>query len=684
MRIKIQDQPFLILVKLVERPGQLVTREELRSALWGKDTFVDFDTGLNTAVKRLREALGDSVEAPRFIETLPKLGYRFVAAVQVAPQRLAVSEDSTQDKTPKARSAADWRRGALVAGLLLSGAAILVLYLRWHGAAHPPALEVVPLTGMAETEDYPAFSPDGNHVAFTVSEPADRAGVYIMLVGGEKPLRLTTSLRDCCPVWSPDGGTVAFVRLEQIGYTIYAVPALGGTPKVLYSNRTGFPGHVGMLPAFSWSPDGAHLAVNAISKKLPQPVITLISLADASALPITSPPRDSSDWSPAFSPDGKSVAFFRSSGPGLVEDVYTVPVTGGEAKRLTFDNRQGGSRFAWTPDGREVIFVSGRAGLWTLWRVPTSGGSPQRLEGVGSSAWSPAAALTGHRFAYTSGSMRVSFWSLPLVDAKHLAGPPKLLLSSKGGLGLPYFSPDGKKVAFESSQSGYDEIWTANSDGSDPTQFTFLKGETGTPHWSFDGRSIAFDYRPAGRSEIYLADVSGGPPQLFQTNPGANNIVPSWSRDGHWLYFASSRAYEAVQIWKAHYPQGGAIQLTHLGGTFPVESADGYLYYSKSFRSDEIWKIPVNGGPETLVLKTADLNCFCNWALAPAGIYFIAQKSGEPRTLFFYDFANKTTIELLHFEKYAINPALAPDGRSLIFNQTDQREQSIMLINHFQ
>jgi DNA-binding winged helix-turn-helix (wHTH) protein len=80
VRIKIQDQPFLILVKLRERPEQLVTRDELRSALWSGDTFVDFDTGLNSTVKRLREALGDSVETPAFIETLPKLGYRFVAS----------------------------------------------------------------------------------------------------------------------------------------------------------------------------------------------------------------------------------------------------------------------------------------------------------------------------------------------------------------------------------------------------------------------------------------------------------------------------------------------------------------------------------------------------------------------------------------------------------------------------
>jgi len=197
------------------------------------------------------------------------------------------------------------------------------------------------------------------------------------------------------------------------------------------------------------------------------------------------------------------------------------------------------------------------------------------------------------------------------------------------------------------------------------------------------GRLVAFDYRPAERSEIFIADYAGGQPRLLPTNPGANNVVPSWSRDGQWVYFASSRGNEAIQVWKAHYPDGRAIRLTKNGGVYPIESADGFLYYSKTLDSDEIWKISLDGGPESLVLKAPGLSCFCNWALAPAGIYVITERLEQPRTISFYDFESKKVTEVLRLEKYAINPAVSPDGKSLIYVQMDQNDHTIMLLNHF-
>ena len=678
IRIKIQDQPFLILVKLLERPGQIVTRDELRSALWHDGTFVDFDTSLNSAVKRLREALGDSVEAPAFIETLPKLGYRFVSPVEVRPPERPV--DSAESKPSRVKRSVPWRLRATAAAVLFAGIAATFFYVRSRGAPPSSALEVVPLTGLDETENGAAFSLDGYHVAFVVPEPAERAGIYIMLIGGEKPLRLTADANDCCPIWSPDGRAVSFASKEQDGYTLYTVPALGGTPKVLYPKQSYFTQHINQQPpSFSWSPDGSELAISTASPTLRRPAITLISIEGGPSRPITSPPRDYSDWSPAFSPDGESVAFLRSSGTGDDEDVYTVPATGGQGKRLTFDSRPVLGLLAWTPDSRDIIFASQRAGAWALWRVPASGGNPQRVEGVGTSAILPAIALNGQRLAYTSISFRVSFRRINLMDSKHVSGSPRAVLSSKAVIGLPSFSADGSEIAFESTQSGYDEIWTAASDGSSPRQLTFLKGASGTPHWSYDGRLIAFDYRPGEKSEIYVVDVSGGPPRKVAINPGANNITPAWSRDGHWIYFASSQGQDSFQVWKAHYPEGGTIQLTQRGGMFPLEGADGYLYYSKSVQSDEIWKIPVDGGPESLVVKVPALNCFCAWTLAPRGVYFIAS---DHRRLSFYDFSDRTISELLRLEKYTNNPALSPDGKDLIVSQVDY-DQTIMLVNHF-
>src|SRR5580693_243675 len=100
-KLRLQEQPLQVLLKLLENSGNLVTREQLHSALWAADTFVDFDTGLNSAVKRLREALGDSADVPRFIETVPRRGYRFIAPINgKLPQTAAVTEQSASAISP--------------------------------------------------------------------------------------------------------------------------------------------------------------------------------------------------------------------------------------------------------------------------------------------------------------------------------------------------------------------------------------------------------------------------------------------------------------------------------------------------------------------------------------------------------------------------------------------------------
>src|SRR5262249_48238634 len=148
------------------------------------------------------------------------------------------------------------------------------------------------------------------------------------------------------------------------------------------------------------------------------------------------------------------------------------------------------------------VFASGRGGLTTLWRVDAEGGTPRRIEGIGASAYDPAVARKGERLAYINGFANHSLWAATLQDKIHVDGPARVLVYSRGWNGISGFSPDSKKLAFESSRSGYDEIWISNSDGSNPTQLTFLNGEAGTPRWSYDGRHVAFDYRPKEHSEI--------------------------------------------------------------------------------------------------------------------------------------------------------------------------------------
>ena len=220
VRIGLQEQSLQVLRLLLERPGDLVTRDELRQRLWPNGTFVDFDHGLNAVINRLRETLGDSADSPRFIQTVPRRGYRFIAPVDGArvdartedPASLAVLETALPGK--RTTALLPWIAGATIitVSLLLVIAATWLLRRTPLSTAPPP--RVVPLTRLAGTEAWPAFAPDGEQVAFAWSgENYDNTDIYVTLVGSTGVRRLTTDpADDYAPSWSPDGRRIAFLR----------------------------------------------------------------------------------------------------------------------------------------------------------------------------------------------------------------------------------------------------------------------------------------------------------------------------------------------------------------------------------------------------------------------------------------------------------------------------------------
>lgn len=466
----------------------------------------------------------------------------------------------------------------------------------------------------------------------------------------------------------------------------FIISALGGAPRKVYdSGEELYQGVVDDPHHVSWTHDGKQLALSAEPRDVNSRAVATLTLADSSLHFLTNPPAGYSDWTPMISPDGRSLVFRRTAGPGVVDDLYVMPVQGGTPRRLTKDNLYISSPPAWTPDSKEVVFSSNRGGLTTLWRIAVSGNDadnePRRLEGVGPDTYSPAIALKGEHLAYIQAFANINLWGVELADKNHVTGAPHQLSHSKGQVGLPFFSGDGTRVVFESLRTGYDEIWMANRDGSQPTQLTFLNGEAGTPRWSHDNRHVAFDYRPKGRSEIYVIDVAGGPALEITTNPGADNVVPSWSRDGKWLYFSSTRGNGVLQIWKIAYPNGTPVQLTTKGGTGPIEGEDGFVYFARSTYSDEIWKIPAEGGPETLVMKGNGFENWAEWALSPKGIYFIS--GGSKRIMWFYDFKTRAVTKLFEPSNIIGNPTISPDGKTLIYDQIDVIDQTIVVVNNF-
>jgi Tol biopolymer transport system component/DNA-binding winged helix-turn-helix (wHTH) protein len=680
-KVKVQEQPFRVLSLLLQRPGQVVTREELREQLWPADTFVDFDHGLNSAVARLREALRDSADKPRFIETIAKRGYRFVSLLDASNQPDANSSAGAEDRNHNRIDRWNLARLRLFASLGLAAVCVSVVALVYPKAPAPPPdkIEVVPLTGLHGFQATPAFSPDGTLVAFRQSDGASKTGIYAAAVGGEKTVRLTSDMGDCCPTWSPDSRQIAFSRYLDGVLSILTVPALGGMERRLYR------GQASMGGGLSWSPDGNYVAyVASPSGDRTRSSILFLSLADYSTHEITSPPPGYLDRSPMFSPDGKRLAFIRSTIAGVSNDIYVMSTSGGNPKRLTFDRRPIMGSPAWTADSREIVFSSDRGVATGLWRVSATGCVPVPVAGpVGEAVWPSIPTNGKHTLVYEQGVFKSNIWRLDLRDPAHRDRAPLPIVSEKGDKMRPELSPDGKKVAFESNRLGFWDLWTCEIEKGDCNQITSLHGTAGRARWSPNGRYIAFEFHPNEHSEISIVEVPGGVPHLVPTIPGADNLSPSWSRDGKWLYFASKTGTDAFQIWKIPVQGGAAVQLTRHGGISAVESIDGrYLYYSK-FEEGGVWRMPVQGRDETQVLDIGG-DGWPNWALSSEGIYFLKFSKLSHPTIQFLSFATGKTHPLWTLEREpGWGIGVSRNGKSIVFTQDDFAESNLMMVENF-
>lgn len=685
-KLPLQVQPFQVLAFFLHHPGELVTREQLRSHIWPNDTFVDFDHALNTSIAKIRLAVGDDAEHPMYIETLPRRGYRFIAAVEEPPTEASNAGEAI---TPGRKTRVRWW-----AVLAVAAAGLLFTLFAWRLSRHPlqsqlPPIEVVPLVALHGSQGSPAFSPDGNQVAFEEYDGEDRA-IYTTLIGGDKPLRLTVKSGVCCPTWSPDNRQIAFIRWLEKGFSINVISALGGAEKTLYTTDIGAPeslesGLRGMYNHLDWSPDGEWIAFAQPWMEAYTLRIALLSLDDLTVRPLTSPVGRDYDCQPAFSPDGSKVAFERGSGGGMGKDTFVVPVAVGPVRRLTFDNAWGGSP-AWTQDGSEIVYSSNRGGPMNLWRVSATGGPPRPVAGVSAVAYDPSVPRKGNSLAYEHANLNTGIWRIELTDKTHSSGDPTQMITARSMINFrPSFSPDGKKVVFESDRLGFSDIWYCDSDGSNCAQLTSLHGTAGTARWSPDGNRIAFEFQSQHYYDVYVLDLPDGRPRRLLTFPDSDNGAPNWSRDGKWIYFYSSHEKGPLQLWKVPFQGGTPVRVTKNGGVYAAESEDGrFLYYSKLIQPGiwkGIWKIPLNGGEEERVLDQ-HVPWF-NWALAPGGIYFLNGPDARKPGIEFFDFATRKRTFIHVGDKPGFGLALSPDEKSLLYGQPGSEDYEIMLVKNF-
>jgi len=696
LKVRLQEQPFQVLAMLLERPGELVTREELRRRLWSADTFVDFDHSLNAAIKRLRDALGESAEAPVFIETLARRGYRFIAPVDGGSTPTVGLVDALEPNKPQSRHRVRPRMLA-IASLVIAAAVILVFVSREELRTPKAQPRLVPLTTYTGREYEPALAPDGNRVAFAWSGPdvsiGRTASIYVKQIGEERALRLTSvpGAIDFGPDWSPDGAYIVFGRFPAptappgtVEEGIYIVPAMGGAERLVH--RTNWILGPIVDSRVVWASNGKTIAFPDRPVGQSQYALFTLDAAALSARQVTLPPQSSyGDIHVAFSPDARTLAFLRDTKDGM--DVYVIPAVGGPERRLTFDNRGlGGQRNIWlvgltfTTDGDDII-VGGNG----LWRVHARG-NVQRAEpvrGLGFTAFNPY--IRGNRLAYGAPTWDSNVYRLPLRSEIDAGQPTKLIASTFIDENAQ-LSPDGRNVVFSSDRTGAEEIWKANSDGSNPMQLTFLSAYCWTPRWSPSGREIAFSAAPQGNADLFLISAEGGPLRQITTD-SSNESMPSYSRDGQWIYFASDRS-GSWNVWKMPAAGGPATQVTRNGGLFASESPDGrYLYYAKAPEEGPgLWRVPPGGGSEEKVLDSPPPGFWGYWAAVANGIYYVDEPGPRARIRFREFRTNRDSVVKVMSNAARIGSvgmSLSPDGRTIVFGQTDQFTSDLVLVEDF-
>ncbi|HKR27732.1 MAG TPA: winged helix-turn-helix domain-containing protein [Acidobacteriaceae bacterium] len=719
--VKVTPQALRLLKLLAANPGRLVTREEIRHEIWSDTTFVDFEQGINKSIRQIRDALNDDADRPRFIETLPRRGYRFIAkienyeigsatapAVNLAERARVIAietENSPEFPNPTisapnalpehVRSGRWWMMVPAAVAVVVAIAGAGWFRYAFRARSEPVSVKdseatLVRLVGLPGQERMPAVSPDGSRVVFVWKAPNSRdSGIYESVVGDQDLLRLTSSAQDYSPTWSPDGRKIAFLRDLGDQFSIQLVPALGGAEQELHVGRfsemsRSYPQHAGL----SFSPDGKWLAFSEMEAATQDDSIKLLSLQDSSVRAITSHPSGFQDRYPAFSPSGNTVAFIRSSGPFFVDELYLTSLDGRDTRRLTSDNHRIFGPPAFTPDGREIVFSSTRAGLEILWRISVPGGNLRPVSRSGPGAQNPSISRNGEYLAYELNDDEQNIWRLKLQDETHVQGPPEVLIPSGRSYNLlPQFSPDGSRIAFQSNRSGYEEIWMCDTSCSNPVQVTDARTLTGTPRWSPDGRHLAFDSRRGNHSEIDVIAVPFGSPHAVARFSDSECVIPSWSHDGRWIYFSSNRGGSAFHVWKVGVKEGAAssipVQISTSVGFNATESLDGRFVLFANPPNPGIWSVSSDGGSKEKIWNGPGPDLWSNWTLARTGLYLLAPAKPGPEV----EFLNLETHRISRISKldkpsfYGLS--LSPDGKSLIYSQQDRNDHGILLIKNF-
>ena len=665
VRLRFSGQPFQVLAILLELPGDVVTREELQKRLW-PDTFVDVERNLNTAVNKIREVLGDSAETPRFVETLPRRGYRFIGQIEPRTSPEPAAEVITQVPSQKQIRGFLFPRWLVVCGVALVAGGTAYLAYKLTGTHRTEVQRTLTrLTFDEGLQTEPTWSPDGRYIAYS-SDRGGKFDIWVQQVSGGNPVQVTRGPgQNWQPDWSPDGKYIAY-RSEQGDGGIFVIPALGGTG--LERKIASFGYHP------QWSPDssqvlfGTHFTQLDFNRRFfvvpldgGQPREVLADFLSQNNLPASAA---------AWFPDSKRITVWvADSSP--TPDFWTIPIAGGPGRKLEIGSavrneleqasgevgagqQRGDYAFTWSPSADAIYFERGYGGARNIWKLTVdpesmrSTGIHRLTTGPGPDA-TAAVSNDGKRLAFSAKSQRIQTWLFPFdARAGRILGHGAAITPPGRTSIEPNLSRDGTKVAYHvpyGEQGGMgqadvrNELWVKSLvDGSEAPVIADGKYSRWFGRWSPDGTQLAYGRRDPRTNERQLMVWSS---QTHDEQPLAApntfTIPLDWSSDGKWLLTAKRN-----EIW-----------LTAVASAPHVETAlrkiifdrPEYLLFQTSLSPDGRWivcetvanspklestiyVVPVSGGPWTRITDGQHWDDKPRWSPDGRTIYFVSGPDG--------------------------------------------------------
>jgi len=519
------------------------------------------------------------------LEKDPENRYQSTKELIVDLRRLTSSVPSLPDVERTGKRKWPILRATVLLAITFLAVFILVHILQSErGEKSIPPYSSLQITRTSAREEHPAFSPDGNEIAFT-SNDSGNLNIYLTDVRGGDSLRLTDDpASDTHPAWFPDENAIAFTSDREGEKAIWKVGHRGGVATLLVPNAE----------QASISPDGKMIAFCRASSSAYLRVWVAALEAPSDARILTG--DNDGVWNhtdPAWSPDGKTICY------GTRHGLWTVPASGGRAKRLTTDDE---SDFEpkWSPDGRYVYFATERSGPLAVWRVPANGGAPQRVTPGTAMESHPDISRNGKWLCYSTGQTNYQTF---LLDRK--TGQEIHLPALESDI-MAAISPDNSKIVFPSERGAYNlNLWILPVDDGTPLKppyrLTDPPGIASHPTFSPDGNWIAYYRIIKEARDIWTIPVRGGQPIQF-TNDPSRNMHPAWSPDGLLIAFVAEEN-DIPQLRVAPVKDGRRVgpfrSLTdkEVSAASPVWSPDGrtIAFCGTKDKLSDLWTVPSDG-----------------------------------------------------------------------------------------